>query len=309
MLRPGDRDDTVVVRTAPPTRRWMLAGLATAAGMGAGVLMWRPWAPRPIPVSIANFAEILADQPHSIHVFRFAANKRVLVLDFASLHEQGRMLNRAAAFLERAGFPHDRVVSEPELEAGIRKSGDEPDTFYYGHDYRAGDLVRFFDAALASRVALTEQERWLGRLVQQEGWTRPAAIGALISIPQLGANSTVDLAARETILRHELSHGEYFTNPRYAAYVRRFWDEVLRPEECDLFRRYLSAQDYDAANEELMMNEMQAYLMFTRDRRFFDPNALGIAPDRLQSLRFQFYDGMPAGWVKDATTNPAGDLL
>ena len=67
----------------------------------------------------------------SLTVFRFADNPRILVLDFASLHEQGKMLNRVAAFVEKAGLPHDRVLTDGELEPAIRAQGDTVETFYY----------------------------------------------------------------------------------------------------------------------------------------------------------------------------------
>ncbi len=44
-------------------------------------------------------------------VFRFAPNPRILVLDFASLLDQGRMLNRIAALVEKSGLPHDRLLT------------------------------------------------------------------------------------------------------------------------------------------------------------------------------------------------------
>ena len=83
-------------------------------------------------------------------MFRFAANPRILVLDFASLREQGMMLNRVAALVEKAGLPHDRVLTDSELDQAIHAQGDTVETFYYGHDYSAAALVRFF--ALADRI-------------------------------------------------------------------------------------------------------------------------------------------------------------
>jgi hypothetical protein len=65
-------------------------------------------------------------------VFRFAPNPRILVLDFASLREQGRMLNRIAALIEKAGLPHDRVLTSFEIAAAIKASGDTAETFYSG---------------------------------------------------------------------------------------------------------------------------------------------------------------------------------
>ncbi len=54
-------------------------------------------------IEAATEAEIGAHVATSLTVFRFAANPHILVLDFASLHEQGMMLNRIAAFVEEGG--------------------------------------------------------------------------------------------------------------------------------------------------------------------------------------------------------------
>ena len=48
------------------------------------------------------------------------------MLDFASLHEQGKMLNRVAAFAEKAGLPHNRVLTDDELAELPSASGAIP---------------------------------------------------------------------------------------------------------------------------------------------------------------------------------------
>ena len=48
-----------------------------------------------------------------------------------------------------------------------------------------------------------------------------------------------------------------------------------------------------------MYNEMQAYLMFTRDPLFFTPAMAELTPDRLAELQARFLAGMPPGWLHD----------
>ncbi len=256
-------------------------------------------------IRTASEAEILANNPEHLTVFRFAPNPGILVLDFPDLAQQGQMLNRVAAFVEKAGLPHNRVLTDAELDAAIRASGATPSTYYYGHDYRAADLVRFFALADRAGVALTPEEERLRRLLRQVGWMNASVAGALISIPKTGVDPLVDRAARGVILHHELSHGEYFTNPAYAAYVAAFWRDEMQGADRDAFRRFLAADGYDPAIEDLMMNEMQAYLMHTRDPRFFNPARLGIAPARLAALQAAFLLGMSPGWLRDCTPAPA----
>jgi hypothetical protein len=123
---------------------------------------------------------------------------------------------------------------------------------------------------------------------------------ALISIPQIGANARVTRSARATILHHELSHGEYFTDPDFVAFVHRFWTQTLAAAERDRIRRYLHSLGYDSTLPQVMENEAQAYLMFTDSAEFFTPDMIGMSRARLTDLRNGFFRAMPAGWLRDS---------
>jgi hypothetical protein len=239
-------------------------------------------------------------------VFRFASNPRILVLDFASLLDQGRMLNRVAALVEKSGLPHDRVLTSFELAAAIRASGDTVETYYYGHDYDAPSLIRFFALADRDNIRLVGEEDRLGRLIRQAGWFEPNAQAALISIPQDGADAHVTQAGRATILHHELSHGEYFTNSAYVAFVHRFWMQTLTASERDRIRAHLHSVGYDSGLEEVMENEAQAYLMFTDSAEFFTPEMIDMSKARLAELRSGFFQAMPVGWLRDSLGQTLG---
>lgn len=253
-----------------------------------------------IAVRLADEAEILFHTGEGVTVFRFAPNRRVLVLDFSSLREQGLTLNRVAALTEKAGLPRDRVLNDEELDAAIFSAGSTMETFYLGHDYAAADLHRFFALADRDGIRLRPQEDWLRHVLRQEGLLEPNARGAVVSIPQAGAGHGVDTGMRAAILRHELSHAEYFTSRDYTQYVRRFWRDGLDDEGRLIFRRYLATQGYDPGNDDLMANEMQAYLMHTNDARLFSAASLGVAVEVLDRWQSEFLLGMPNGWLRDA---------
>jgi hypothetical protein len=329
----GDREETVRLnpppgRGGPRPRVWAFAALLlVVAGIGIGVGLWLPHpaphvapvpVPQPVPapappvvvpqpvapaypIRTADEAEILVDQPERLTIFRFTPNPRVLVLDFPSLRQQGLMLNRIAALVEKAGQPRDRLLTDTELDAAIRSAGETIESYYYGHDYRAADLARFFALANRDHVLLTLEEEQLRGLLRQEGWLSAEAVGALISVPRAGTEKFLDAAARSTILHHELSHGEYFTNPAYAAFTRHFWEAVMSEDDRSRFRAFLGRQGYDTGQEDLMMNEMQAYLMHTPDRHFFNARAVGMSEDRLTRLAAAFLADMPRGWLRDET--------
>ena len=106
-----------------------------------------PQSPEPAPafqIETANEDQILRHVATGLTLFRFAGNPQILVLDFASLHEQGMMLNRVAALIEKEKLPRDRVLNDTELDGAIRASGDTVDTYYYGHDYSAAALAGSF---------------------------------------------------------------------------------------------------------------------------------------------------------------------
>jgi hypothetical protein len=336
-MPPHGKDDTVRLRPAtlklspPPAPsprparargngRWLvllLGGLVAVSAVVA-VLLLRP-APAPLveappapavaaplapaPVAgppLASEAEILANRAPALVIRRLAPNPEVLVLDFPTLGEQARMLNRVAALVEKAGLPRDRVLGDAALESAVQAGGGTAETFYYGHNYRAADLARFFALADRDGVRLTAEEERLRALLNELGWLRMDAGGALVSVPQEGVEAWLDAGARAAMLRHELSHGEFFTNPAYAAQVWRFWRDMLTEEERQGFRALLAAASYDPAQEEVMANESHAFLFHTADERFFSPGMAGLSPGRAVELRAAFVAALPPGWVKDA---------
>jgi hypothetical protein len=316
-MRPPKSDDTI--RVLPEARRRQPAWLIIAAalvvvllvGGSAVFLTFRPSheaaVTPPIQSPVTAFAiQVASEEAIRDHIatdltiFRFADNPRILVLDFASLREQGRMLNRVAALEEKSELPHDRVLADTELSAAIQAKGDTVETFYFGHDYSAAGLARFFVLADGQHLELDGQEERLRALLRQEGWLTPGTVAGLISLPAVGSDPRITIGARAAILRHELAHGEFFSNPAYADYVRGFWRHELAGEERGAIRGFLGREGYDVREEELMLNEMQAYLMFTRDPLFFSPDLVQISPARLADLQARFLAGMPEGWLRNA---------
>jgi hypothetical protein len=309
-----------------PTRRRLFATLAVGTGAaavaGCGICGWLLWPrhavlppapamalvpPRPLPapapperfaITTADEATILAHVAEHLTVFQFADNPNIMVLDFPSLRMQGEMLNRVASLIEKAGLPRNQVLTDAALDYAIRERGDTAETYYYGHDYPAGALVEFFNLADREHVALDPEEERLRALVRQLGWFSPGAVGALISVTRI--DETVTETMRATILHHELSHGQFFSDPAYATYVHEFWLRAMTDEEREAIRRFLGSMGYDAGIEELMYNEMQAYMMFTYDPRFFLPSNVNMTPARRLQLQMAFLKGMPESWLKPA---------
>ncbi|MFN6953725.1 MAG: hypothetical protein ACK4PG_02900 [Acetobacteraceae bacterium] len=238
-----------------------------------------------------TFREILAQQADEPVLVRLAENPRVFVADFPTLAAQAAALNRVAALIEKAHAPRDRVLTEAELGRLIAEGSQPADQYYLGHNYRGEDLARFF--ALLTRQGLPRRpeearvEAWLAEMRRQV----PDGEVALITIPRAGG--VVDGPARAAILQHEIAHGFYFVDPLFAGYVRRTWSERFPPAVREAFRRFLAGEGYDVTNEDMVINESMAYLLFTPDPRFFSPSMVGLDAEAVEGLRALLRPGVP----------------
>lgn len=277
----------------------LLAGAGVAlvpAGLAGAWLGLRPALfKQPIPLGTQTEAEIDATTPCAISVSVFALDNAVVVIDFPDLASQGLTLDRVAALVEKAHLPRSRVLSDAELVQAIQASGDTIESYYYGHDYQAADLTKFFQLAASQNIQLNAHEIWLHGLLTQLGWLTPGARGAIISVPAPGAVVTPDI--RAVILHHEISHGAFYTDATYRAYAESFW-YGLTASARDAFTGFLGRQGYDTSNTELMLNETQAYLIFTRDPRFFNAAAVGMSDADIAQLRNVFISNMPDFWLR-----------
>ncbi len=306
--RLGDPDATHSLRVpraarrrSPASARLLSGALALALLMAVlGVLAFRHAPPPASAVTVlpsADEAALLAAPTEALRLWRFSADPQIIVAIFPSLHAQALALNRVAAFVERPGVPRDHLLDDTALAAAMGHTAAMFDTYYYGHDYRSADLRRFYATADHDKAALNHNERELRTLLQAAGFFAGSTPAALITLPPHG-DGLLDPSARATILKHELSHGAYFTDPVYTAYVETFWTGLSVPERT-AFRQFLEGEAYDSSNDDLMRNETQAYLVFTADPRMFDPNRIGV-PEAL-SLRKTFLAGLPLDWLrKDA---------
>lgn len=308
-IRPPSVADLVV--QPPPKsssrRRFLICAACAGAAAASGGLGWWLFGSKKAPpaklaskivIRTAGEQAICDNHPADLDVFRFDKNPQIMVLDFASLARQGSMLNRVAAMSEKIGIRHDQALDDISLDAAIRAGGDTPETFYYGHDYGAVELRSFFASTDRQKLKLTPDEVWLRRLLEQEGGIAKGDSLGLISIPAVDEGG-VTLDMRSTILHHELSHGEYFTNPAYEGWTREYWSKVLDTPTRAAFRKFLVSENYDPGIETLMANETQAYLMFTPSADFFRPELVGMNETAIRDLRRRFREGMPAGWLRD----------
>jgi hypothetical protein len=259
-------------------------------------------------VVAANVGVVEKASVDGLVIFKLAASPDIEVFDFPSLEQQGRTFNRIVALIERQGqgLGHGKVLSDEELAAAIHAAGKRTATFAFGNDFRASELARFFTLAERGQIELNDDEKLLMTYLLEHGFMRHRKSDfvyvppdrVILSLPhEQGRDGpdhiVISHATRNAILRHEVSHGEFYDNDNYANYCERFWNEVLDDRQRDAFRAFLGSMNYDVRNEELMINETQAYLFHTPDPRIFSAEKVHLAPSEVDELRQKFWAGPP----------------
>jgi len=247
-----------------------------------------------------------------MRIYHLRDNPRIFLVDFASLHEQALTLNRVASLIEKKDMPDNRVIRQAEMSAYFKANRLNPDTFYYGHNYRAEDLAEFFTMVQRDHLELNPYEQKFLRLLQDMGvleqqrgvYKVPDPPRVVVTFTQIQKSNPksqdldfVDMSIRCTVLRHELSHGEYSTNSRYRRLTHEFWRRTMTDQDRAAFQAFLGSKGYDENNQDLMANEMQAYLMHSPNPRAFSPERVGLSAARVKELRDQFLARAAESWM------------
>lgn len=274
--------------------------------VGAGLMLGLLQSAFALDVMGGDFQQILKARSDALVVWQLADNPSVYVFDSPGLNLQARTFNRITQFTEQQGNePYPKVLNNQELsryyEAARRTQAD----FAFGHDVLISELVQFFNFVLRDKVELNPEEIVLRDFLVEQGLVRfwrgfyqsmkPDVV--VLAVPQVQERKPgepmITEGARYAILMHELAHGEYYSNAHYAKYCQRFWYETLTENQRDSFKKFLAAFNYAVSNEELLINEMQAYLMFTHDPKSFSARKLGVPDAELQRMRDAFRRGKP----------------
>ena len=199
-------------------------------------------------------------------IARWARDACVLLLRFPSAAAQRDALGRASVFLEDLDDA-SRVVDR--LPSGQRGGVAN----YSGHNMRLGDLARFDAACRAANKPLWPAERALVEALVDAGALAPrGASGALrVADRRPGFEPCVAAVARSSdkaevrdALLHEAMHMVFYRDERYAARCLEWWRSEATDAERDAWIAFLRNLRYDVANEELVVNELQAYMCTER---------------------------------------------
>ena len=274
--------------------------------IGTSVLMAMTQSAWALDAVQADFSQVFDSRTGELTVWQMAENPSIYIFDFPGLTYQGRSFNRITQFTEQQTTePYPKVLSNQELARYVEAARRTQADFAFGHDVLISELVQFFNFALRDKVELNPEEIVIREFLMEQGLVRfwrgfyqamkPGVV--VLAIPQTqdrkATEPMVSPGARCAILLHELAHGEYYANPHYAKFCQRFWYETMTENQRELFKRFLANFNYAVNNEELLINEMQAYLMFTPDPKSFSARKLGVSDAELQSLRETFRRGSP----------------
>lgn len=241
-------------------------------------------------------------------VWRTIGNDKVFIFDFPNLTAQGRTFNRATQFIEQQfkGASYAQVLNNEELQKymdAIRRTNAD---FAFGHDLLVDELVQFFNLIDRDKIEIYPEETELRNFLLDYGLmkksldfyqsVRPNVNIVILSIPQKQAQRIneprVSDLARYAIISHEMAHAEFYTNKYYESYCIKFWNNLSKKEQqafIDFFKKY----NYKVDDAQLLVNEMQAYLMFTPDLNSFSADKLGVSEEELESMRKRFRNGKP----------------
>jgi hypothetical protein len=187
-------------------------------------------------------------------LFTFNLYPRLLYLISGNFAVQSRFLKRLAFFTEKPGFTG--TLAADEDIAHLRD--------WFAHDYRAGDMARFFDLARRQRFPLNDSELLLKDILLARGIIRETEEGIAEGEGALIALSVESRQRLPVYYVHETVHGLEFTMPELGRLFGNFFAS-LSPQEQDFIRSALIYREYNVLNDRrLLASETAAYLLQQR---------------------------------------------
>ena len=256
-------------------------------------------------IATGDVETILDTHTGKVTIWRLADNPNILIFDFPSLLEQGRSFDRITQLIDQFNEPYKRVMGNAEFAKYMDSLRRNYADFAFGHDVLMNEFVLFFNLADRDKIELFPEEIAVRDFLIEQGLIKTwrgiyqtvQGDQVVLSVPQVQERREneppINALARRAIILHEVSHGEFYTNKYYADYCRKFWSSVLNEEQRKHFKQFLSNYNYTLNADELLINEMQAYLMFTPDPGSFSAAKLGVAQAELDAMRDAFVNGKP----------------
>jgi hypothetical protein len=204
--------------------------------------------------SFAVHAERAGSPAHYTECREVGALPGTVLCQFTSGQSMNQALARATIFAEGPGnFAKGTLarLGTPELTYVAERIS--------GHDLLGADLAAFHRKA--NEECARSGDRALCLSPAEEEFFRSLVLpklseGRPLVVITFAHNGRAPL----TTVAHEILHAQYFLDSAYREAIDSYWNEDLSEEGRASVRRMLGVA-YDTANEYLMRNEFQAYLL------------------------------------------------
>lgn len=234
------------------------------------------------PLQIAN------TESTAVHAFRWAALPDAYIVSFPTSGQAAQAFDRVSLFAEHPIF-YGRIATRQDLDTYFAATNavQEEGAWIYagGFDIDAKDAALFFNEA----PELFPEELALRNLLLKEGimW-KEGNVYLAERKAILGVSRDLYSSLERQVLEHELRHALYFLDQDYAKATRVLWTGLSETERAEV-RKKLGGL-YVSSDEDLMMNEFQAYLSETDP--FIVHQWLGTSIDkkRATQLRSEFFE-------------------
>jgi len=215
-----------------------------------GVLAWSDW--------LMGFGQ--QHEPNDETECRWVAElPSVLLCASYDKSAMNAMLTRASIFIEGLQVAAGTVVAR---DSGVYRSNVSSiggfDLLKRHPSGKHPDLVSYYaalDRACAKDRALcADAPEQAIREVLERAWAdKPAFV-----VVTFACRGTVP---DDMVISHELLHGQYFTDPAFRAVIDDYWASLAERDRAAV--RELLGRLYDAHDDELMRNELQAYALMS----------------------------------------------
>ena len=200
----------------------------------------------------------------TVEVARWDVDPRVHLLRFASAAAQRDAMGRPSIFLEDLDL-HGTI---PERVPTGQRGGVAN---YSGHNMRARDLARFINRLRAERpggAAETPAESSLVAALSSCGALRSDKSGRVVAarddlVVAAVAGSSDKNEVRDALL-HEAMHMVFYVDEAFAERCWSFWRERATERDKTAWIAFLRDLRYNVEDEELVVNELQAYMCTER---------------------------------------------
>lgn len=223
------------------------------------------------PLSAARFVDGQTPIPTDAQFawFRMAERPETILVDFVNRRAMAMTLERISIFVETNN--RRAVPSSDEWNAEVAKMGLTPCSptvtscgVAEGHDLRMYDIAEFYNVCRTQQIPLSNEERiFEEQLIVADALRRDRSghLAAPTPAVVVGMARDLPLKKRLTVFVHEATHATFMLDAVMHRQVSGIWQNLSDAERALIRRGFAKMAVYDPENTELIVTELQAYMM------------------------------------------------